>query len=70
MRRGQFAAVHGGLTNAPANAVIWRERIEIDQESDAALTEAQIGKDLGLVQWHDVLDGFPLQNHGLRLMAD
>src|SRR5580704_744739 len=51
------------LENTPADAVLQRERVEIEQQPYAASTEAQVGKELRLMQREDVLDGFQFQDH-------
>ena len=60
---GVFEQAMGRLENAAADAVLQRQGVEIEQQPDAASTEAQIGEELRLVQGQDVLDRFQFQDH-------
>jgi hypothetical protein len=55
------------LQHPPADAVLEGDGVEVQQQSDLAMTQPQVCLKLGFMQWQDVLDGLDLQQH---LVAD
>jgi hypothetical protein len=54
--------------NAPADAILQGQRLGVEQQTEPASTEPQVGEKLRLVQRQELLDGLQFENH--RMIDD